>query len=310
MPAINKKQAYLIQGAEILANKNGTAPGLWLETESNVIILLPGPPQELKPMFEDAVWPKLQKFMSRFTARSTLKTTGLTESQIESLISDLYPKFPQVKVTTLAYPGQIEIDLYSSSGHNQQEADENLNRLQTMLLNKLKDNVFSTHGQELEEVVGKLLKLHHKNLAVAESCTGGFLAHRLTNVPGSSEYFLLGITAYSNQAKIKLLDVPAELIEKYGAVSSQVARAMAEGIRKKIQAGIGLGITGIAGPSGGTAAKPVGLVYVALSLPASSQVSKNLFLGQREAVKFQSAQKALDMLRRYLLKVGQERKSK
>ncbi len=304
MPIINKKQAYLIQGAEILANKNGTAPGLWLETESNVIILLPGPPQELKPMFESAVWPKLQKFMSRFTARSTLKTTGLTESQIESLISDLYPKFPQVKVTTLAYPGQIEIDLYSSSSHNQQEADENLNRLQTMLLNKLKDNVFSTHGQELEEVVGKLLKLHHKNLAVAESCTGGFLAHRLTNVPGSSEYFLLGITAYSNQAKIKLLNVPTKLIEKYGAVSSQVAQAMAEGVRKKIQAGIGLGITGIAGPSGGTAAKPVGLVYVALSLPASSQVSKNLFLGQREAVKFQSAQKALDMLRRYLLKVS------
>ncbi len=301
MPPINKKQAYLIEGAEILANKNGTAPGLWLETESKVIILLPGPPQELKPMFERDVWPRLQKFKSRFTARATLKTAGLTESQIESLISNLYPKFPKVKVTTIAYPGQIEITLHSTSSRSQQEADKNLNKLQTSLLQKLKDNVFSTDGQELEEMVGKLLRHHNKKLSVAESCSGGFLGHRLTNVPGSSDYFLLGVIAYSNQAKISLLDVPADLIEKYGAVSSQVAQAMAEGVRKKAQAEIGLGITGIAGPSGGTAAKPVGLVYVALSAAKESQVSKNLFLGQREAVKFQSTQKALDMLRYYLL---------
>ncbi|MFQ5722553.1 MAG: CinA family nicotinamide mononucleotide deamidase-related protein, partial [Candidatus Aminicenantales bacterium] len=310
MPAINKKQAYLIEGAETLANKNGTAPGLWLETESKVIILLPGPPQELKPMFESDVWPRLQKFKIHFTARATLKTAGLTESQIESLISDLYPKFSKVKVTTLAYPGQIEINLHSISSRSQYEADKNLNKLQTLLLQKLKDNVFSTDGQELEEVVGKLLRHHSKKLSVAESCSGGLLGHRLTNVPGSSDYFLLGVIAYSNQAKISLLDVPADLIAKYGAVSPQVAQAMAEGVRKKAQAEIGLGITGIAGPSGGTAAKPVGLVYVALSAARESQVSKNLFLGQREAVKFQSTQKALDMLRYYLLKFNLTNQSK
>lgn len=303
MPAVNKKQAYIIEGAEILENRNGTAPGLWLEEESKIMILLPGPPQELKPMFEKFVWPKLQKLRTEYTSRLVLKTTGLTESKIESLISPLYPKVANLKLTTLAYPGQIEIHINSRSKKGQAEANKRLEKFKKPILLRLKDHVFSTSGEEHEEVVAKLLKANKKSLAVAESCTGGFIAHRLTNVPGSSDYFLQGVVAYSNEAKICQLDVPPDMIEKHGAVSAQVAEAMAVGVKKKADSNLGLAVTGIAGPSGGTPEKPVGLVYVALAWEGGSEVTKNLFLGEREAIKFQSSQKALDMLRRHLLKI-------
>ena len=303
MPAVNKKQAYVIEGAEVLENRNGTAPGLWLEERSKIIILLPGPPQELKPMFERSVWPLLQKLRTEYTARSVLKSTGLTESKIESLISKLYPKVPSLKLTTLAYPGQIEIHISARSKKSQDEAEKNLNKLKKTILQKLQDYVFSTSGEELEDVVGKLLRINKKNLAVAESCTGGFLAHRLTNVPGSSDYFIQGVVAYSNKAKTNLLDVPPDLIKKHGAVSLEVAQVMAIGVRRKAHSNLGVAITGIAGPTGGTQEKPEGLVYVALAWEEGSEVSKNLFLGKREAIKFQSSQKALDMARRHLLKI-------
>jgi len=303
MPAVNKKQAYVIEGAEVLENRNGTAPGLWLEERSKIIILLPGPPQELKPMFERSVWPLLQKLRTEYTARSVLKSTGLTESKIESLISKLYPKVPSLKLTTLAYPGQIEIHISARSKKSQDEAEKNLNKLKKTILQKLQDYVFSTSGGELEDIVGKLLRINKKNLAVAESCTGGFLAHRLTNVPGSSDYFIQGVVAYSNKAKTNLLDVPPDFIKKHGAVSLEVAQVMAIGVRRKAHSNLGVAITGIAGPTGGTPEKPVGLVYVALAWEEGSEVSKNLFLGKREAIKFQSSQKALDMARRHLLKI-------
>lgn len=302
MPDINKKQSYVIEGSEILPNKNGTAPGLWLETEKNIIILLPGPPHELKPMFDDFVWPKLKKLKVEHTSRAVLKTTGLTESEIESFIFDLYPKTPDVKVTTLAYPGQIEIHLTAHSKKSQKKAAEKLNELKDAILLRLEKNIFSQEGEELEEVVGYLLRGDKKTLAVAESCTGGLMGHRITNVPGSSDYFIQGVIAYSNEAKKGLLDVPSDLIEKHGAVSYQVAQAMAQEVRKKAQADLGVGITGIAGPTGGTPEKPVGLVYVALAWDEGCEVTKNLFLGKREAIKFQSSQKALDMIRRHLLK--------
>lgn len=303
MPAVNKKQAYVIEGAEILENRNGTAPGLWLEIGSKIIILLPGPPQELKPMFERFAWPRLQKIRTEYASSTVLKIAGLTESKIESLISPFYPKVSNLKLTTLAYPGQIEIQISAHSKKNQDEAEENLNKLKRAILKKLADNVFSTSGEELEEVVGNLLRSHKKNLAAAESCTGGFLAHRLTNVPGSSDYFIQGVVAYSNQAKTNLLDVPPDLTEKYGAVSSQVAQAMAEGVRKKADSNLGVAITGIAGPTGATPEKPVGLVYVALAWKEGSRVTKNLFLGDRKLIKFQSSQKALDIVRRHLLDI-------
>jgi nicotinamide-nucleotide amidase len=302
MPDINKKQAYVIEGSEVLPNKNGTAPGLWLEIEKKIIILLPGPPHELKPMFDDFVWPKLKKLKVEHASRAVLKTTGLTESEIESLIFDLYPKTPDVKMTTLAYPGQIEIHLTARSKKSQKKAAEKISELKEAILQKLQKNVFSQEGEELEEVVGYLLREDKKTLAVAESCTGGLVGHRITNVPGSSDYFIQGVIAYSNEAKKGLLDVPSDLIEKHGAVSYQVAQAMAQEVRKKAQADLGVGITGIAGPTGASPEKPVGLVYIALAWGDGCKVTKNLFLGKREAIKFQSSQKALDMIRRYLLK--------
>ena len=302
MPEVNKKQSYVIDGAEILENRNGTAPGIWLDTGSKKIMLLPGPPHELKPMFDESAWPHLQEFKTDYTARKVLKITGLTESKIETRILDLYPDDPDLRLTTLASPGQIEIHLSGHSKKNQEEAEEKVQKLENNILGRLKENVFSASGEELEEVVGRLLRLNKKTLAVAESCTGGLLGHRLTDVPGSSDYFLQGVVAYSNEAKIDLLGVSPALVEKHGAVSSQAAEAMAQGMREKARSSLGLAITGIAGPSGGAPEKPVGLVYVALAWDKGSEVVKNLFLGNREKIKFQSSQKALDMVRRHLVK--------
>jgi len=309
MPPVNKKQSYVIDGAEILENRNGTAPGLWLDTGSNKIILLPGPPHELKLMFNESVYPHLQEFKTDYTARKVLKITGLTESKIETLILDLYPDDPYLRLTTLAHPGQIEIHLSSHSKKSQEQADKRVHKLEKNILGRLKENVFSASGEELEEVVGNLLRLNKRTLAVAESCTGGLLGHRLTDVPGSSDYFLQGVVAYSNEAKINALGVSPALIEKYGAVSSQVAEAMAQGIREKARSSLSLAVTGIAGPTGGTPEKPVGLVYIALAWEKGSELKKNLFLGNRDKIKYQSSQKALDMVRRHLAKSKKKKRA-
>lgn len=301
MPAVNKKQAYIIEGAEILVNQKGTAPGLWIETDSNIIVLLPGPPGEIKPMFEDFVWPRLKKFKFKFTFRRVIKTAGLTESYVESQLKKIYPEISDIRLTTLAYPGQIEIHLTAHSYKRLIDARESIDRAQQLIGNALKENVFTVEGRELEDVVGTMLKERHETLAVAESCTGGLLGNRITNVPGSSSYFLLGVVAYSNEAKIHILNVSKKHLDRFGAVSSQTARAMAESARTISKATYGLSITGIAGPSGGTTEKQVGLVYIALSWPGGVKVKKNHFLGDRNAVKFQSSQSALDLLRRHLL---------
>jgi len=310
MPAVNKKQAYIIAGAEVLENRNGTAPGLWLDTGTNKIVLLPGPPPELKPMFESSVLPRLQKFRAGYAVRKVLKIAGLTESMVETMIMNSYPHDPQLSVTTLAFPGQIEIHISAHSKKSKAQAEGSAKRLAKKFLGKLKDNVFSESGEELEEVVGRLLRINKKTLASAESCSGGFLGHRLTNISGSSDYFLTSVVAYSNKAKMNLLGIPSSLLQKYGAVSSQVALAMATSIRERAQSSFGLSITGIAGPTGGTAEKPVGLVYIALAWDKGTEVSKNLFLGKREAIKYQSTQKALDLLRRHLLKAQKSKKTK
>lgn len=305
MPEVNKKQAHIIEGAVVLENKNGTAPGLWIEAGANTVILLPGPPSEVKPMFESEVWPRLQSFRTRHNYRRVIKTAGLTESQIEARLTDIYPKIKNVQLTTLARPGQIVIHLKSQSAKSVSQAKKRVDQATTLLCEALEDSVFSTEGKELEEVIGIFLKGKHQTVAVAESCTGGLLGHRITNVPGSSSYFIHGILAYSNSAKIDLLGVSPDIIEKHGAVSPQAAEAMAAGIRKKANATYGISITGIAGPSGGTKEKPVGLVYTGLAHSREVVVEKNLFLGDRDAIKFQSSQKALDMLRRHLSNTGQ-----
>ncbi len=301
MPNVNKKQAFVIDDSDVLINKWGTAPGLWVESGSHFIILLPGPPQEIKPMFEEYVWPRMQKFRAGYSSRRIIKTAGLTESRVETYLADIYPKITGICLTTLARPGQIEIHLTSSSKHSLHRAHQIILQAEKLICSVLKENVFSTSGEELEEAVGKMLIKNRETLAVAESCSGGFLGNRITDVPGSSAYFLRGVVAYSNEAKTELLDVSAESIKIHGAVSRQVGRDMARGIRKKSNATYGLSITGIAGPSGATADKPVGLVYTSLAFDGGTKVQKNLFLGDRSAIKFQSTQKALDMLRRYLL---------
>ncbi len=302
MPSVNKKQAYIIEGAEILNNKNGTAPGLWIEFASKIFILLPGPPLELKTMFEDQVLPRLLNLRQGYQARLVLKIVGLTESKTESLISDLYPEENGLEMTTLAYPGQIEIHLTGFSISSFKQAENRTIKLSMLIRDRLREHVFSVSGEKLEEVLGKLLSRDHSTLATAESCTGGLLGHRITNVPGSSDYFLQGVQVYSNTAKIKLLGISEALIETQGAVSQKVAEKMAEKIREKAQSSYGLAITGIAGPGGGTKEKPVGLVYTSLAWKNGVTTDKNLFSGNREIIKFRSSQKALDMLRRFLTK--------
>jgi nicotinamide-nucleotide amidase len=302
MPSINEKQAYVIEGADVLENKNGTAPGLWLTERKNIFVLLPGPPRELKPMFEASVRPRLQKFQAGYSARKILKITGLTESKVETLISDLYPDRSALKLTVLSYPGQIELHITSYSENSLSDAEKRMKDLEISLLDRLGDNVFSSSGKEIEEVIGENLRDQKMTVAIAESCTGGFLGHRITNVSGSSDYFLQGVQVYSNEAKTRLLDIPSELIEKNGAVSEIVAEYMARQIREKANADYGIGITGVAGPTGGSKEKPVGLVYVSLAWLGGVSVSKRIFLGNRDTIKYQSSQKALDMLRRHMLK--------
>jgi nicotinamide-nucleotide amidase len=307
MPDVNKKQAFVIEDSVALINRWGTAPGLWVDSEANTIIMLPGPPHEIKPMFEEYVWPRLQKFQSKYSDRRVIKTAGLTESKIETYLEDIYPKISDISLTTLARPGQIEIHLTSFSNRSLFQARQHLLRAEKLICSALDENVFSTSGEELEEVVGKILDRNRETLAVAESCSGGFLGNRITDVPGSSAYFLQGVVTYSNEAKMNVLDVSAEKLKIHGAVSPQVARAMAAGIRKRANSTYALSITGIAGPSGATADKPVGLVYTSLAFDGGTKVHKNLFLGDRSAIKFQSTQKALDMLRRHLLQAKRKK---
>lgn len=301
MPEVNKKQAYVISGAEALPNNNGTAPGIWLDIDYKILILLPGPPREAFPMFESEVIPRLEKYRQGYRETSVLKISGLTESKIEALISDLHPQETELSLTILAKPGQIELHTSGYSSSSQTEAATKVGHLESRLQERLKLNIFSRDGRELEEVVAELLLMENKTIATAESCTGGLLGHRITNVPGSSQYYIQGVQAYSNSAKGILLGVPDELLADHGAVSSEVAASMAAGIREKAEADFGLAITGIAGPGGGTPEKPVGLVYTTLAFNKGLKTEKNVFLGDRETIKFRASQKALDMLRLFLL---------
>ncbi len=301
MTSSNEKQAFVIKGSEFIENRVGTAPGLWIEESGFTAVLLPGPPIELKTMFESGVMPRMEKYRNGFNFRKILKITGITESGIETLVSDLYPKSPEIEMSVLAYPGQIEIHITSHSLSSSEKAASMIDPLIKSLKGRLKNNIFSEKNEELEEVVGKLLLKKKQTLSTAESCTGGLLGHRITNIPGSSSYFLQGVQVYSNQAKKELLEIDEDVIKKHGAVSAEVAGQMAEGIRKKSVSDFGLAITGIAGPGGGTKEKPVGLVFTALSWNNGTKVDKNQFLGLRGSVKFQATQKAMDMLRRHIL---------
>jgi nicotinamide-nucleotide amidase len=301
MPPSNLRQAYVVEGAEVLVNERGTAPGLWIADAGRTLVLLPGPPGELQPMCEAGVWPRLAGDRRGFMTRIVLKTTGRTESELETRIAGLYPKDAGRRLTVLSQPGQVELHVSAYSGTEASEAERKARALAEEIKLLLGDHLFSDDGAELEEVVGRLLIPARLSLAAAESCTGGLLGHRITSVPGSSAYFLEGFVTYSNRAKIDRLGVPEETIAALGAVSPETARAMAEGARARSGADLALAVTGIAGPSGGTEEKPVGLVFIALASVDGIEVVRNRFFGDRSRVIFQSSQKALDMLRRHLL---------
>ncbi|HUZ45033.1 MAG TPA: competence/damage-inducible protein A [Terriglobia bacterium] len=300
MPQNNVRQALIPEGAEWLENKNGTAPGIWIQHDPKIIVMLPGPPRELEALFEAECLPRLKSLAPGEWIRTrVLKVTGLPESEVDERIAPLYTPYQNPVTTILSASGAIEVHLRA---HAPSEAEAQ--RLATELSEKIElalgDHVFSTHGETLEEVVGMYLVMKQKTLATAESCTGGLLSERLTRVPGSSDFYLGGAVCYSNRLKTRFAGVPPTLIEEHGAVSRPVAQALAEGIRLRANASVGIGITGIAGPSGGTPGKPVGLVFIGLADERGTEVREFRFPGDRERVRLLSSQFALEMLRRRL----------
>jgi nicotinamide-nucleotide amidase len=297
----NRRQALVPRGALVLHNIRGTAPGLWLEREGTGILILPGPPREMEPMLDQFVAERLKPLAAgRRLFRRVVRITGRPESEVDAIAHPAYSTWTSNRVpiatTILAKMGQIELHL-TADAPGEQAAHEALEAAVQQLVEVLGRSVYSTDGRAIEEVIGDMLRERAMTVAVAESCTGGLLASRITDVPGSSDYFDRGVVCYSNEAKSELLGVPAELIAAHGAVSEPVARAMASGIRDRAHASAGIGVTGIAGPGGGTPEKPVGTVAVAVVTPAGESVRTFHFVGPRDMVKFQSAQAAMNMLR-------------
>lgn len=302
MPANNAKQADLIDGAEVLPNANGTAPGQWLDTvvgeHRKLVVLLPGPPSELKPMFIAECLPRLTIALPpRHIAHRVLKIAMLPESEVDARLAPIYTRFTDVETTILAHAGEIQLHLQCAKAILE-VAQGRVNELASRVEEEMEDSIFSSHGESLEQIVLYYLEIRGATVAVAESCTGGLVAQRLTSISGSSRSFLGGAVVYSDALKTQFADVPEELIEEKGAVSREVAEALARGIRRRTQATLGIGITGIAGPSGGSEAKPVGLVYIALDDGKEISVCEKHFRGDRERVRWLASQQALDMLRR------------
>ena len=302
MPETNKRQAFVIKGSEILPNPNGSAVGMLLEKDGKFLVVLPGPPRELKPMFETYVLPKLRERAGEiFVKRRILRVAGMGESAVDELIASVYKTFPNVETSILFNRSEIEIYL-TMTAKTETEAETVLEELSAKIIEKLGVAVFAANGELMEEVVGALLKEKGKTLAVAESCTGGLIAERLTEISGSSAYFIEGVVAYHNEAKIRTLNVSKELIENKGAVSAEVAEAMAQGMRERAKTDYAISITGIAGPTGGSEEKPVGLVYIGYADEMKMKSIKIMLPGDRYLIRWRSSQAALDLLRREILK--------
>jgi nicotinamide-nucleotide amidase len=301
MPASVQVQAMIPEGATVLPNPNGTAPGLAMDAGKKCLILLPGPPRELRPMFRDSVVPLLRhKFplATKFLCH-TFKTTGLGESVVEEKIApSLQPLVRQgLEIAYCARVGEVDVRLAARG----EKAGELVEEGKETVANLLGPIIFGTDDDSLEAVVVRLLTARNKTLAVAESCTGGYIAHRLTNVPGASKVFLGGVISYSNAVKQRQLGVSAESLRRHGAVSKAVAQEMAEGTRRRLHADYALAVTGIAGPGGGTAKKPVGTAFIALSESKKTLVQLQYSPVDRETFKFVVSQRALDLLRNSLL---------
>jgi len=301
----NLKQADVITGAVALHNANGSAPGQWIsgkyEGREIMIMLLPGPPHELKALFDEQCMGRLRaKLPVQFIATRVLKIGLIAESQADARVAPIYKRYTDVQTTILAGAGEIQLHL-KTRGTSLEAAQSRVDQLAEEVEEELGDSVFSDNGDSLEQIVGYYLQMRDTSLAVAESCTGGLLAERITSVSGSSRYFLGGAVVYSNAMKTVFADVPPDLIERHGAVSREVASALAEGIRNRCGASLGLAITGVAGPTGGTEQKPVGLVFHALASEKGTQVEERKFPGDRTRIRWYASQQALDMVRRKLM---------
>ena len=300
----NVKQADRIAGAEILKNSRGTAPGQWIETtcegQRRLLILLPGPPHELEGMFNDLCFERLKQILpEQHLATCELKIAMVAESTADLRAAKIYQQFPAIETTILAKAGEVQFHL-KARGATRQEAEAQIEKLAMLLEEEFADEIFSSGGESLEQIVGYFLQMRGATLAVAESCTGGMLAERITSVSGSSRYFMGGALVYSNAAKRDFCGVPPLLLESDGAVSRTVAASLAEGIRQRMKTTLGIGITGVAGPTGGSEEKPVGLVYVALADGKHTEVVEKRFSGDRHRIRWFATQLALDLLRRKL----------
>jgi nicotinamide-nucleotide amidase len=301
------RQSDVIEGATILPNAVGSAPGQWLDITDDgnhkLVVLLPGPPEELKPLFDAECKPRLAAALPKnHLARRVLRMALIQESRVDSRTAPIYQQFPDVETTILA--GNAEIQLhFLCVKPTLAEAESRVDSLLDLVASEMGDDIFSFNGESLEEVVLLMLGLHNHTLSIAESCTGGLLGERLTTIPNSSRVFLGGAIAYSDRSKTALADVPAYLLAEHGAVSDQVARSLAEGIRRRTGSTLAVSITGIAGPAsarGLDATKPVGLVYIALADGKDTQVKQFQITGDRDRVRLWSTQYALEMLRHYL----------
>jgi nicotinamide-nucleotide amidase len=301
----NEKQADVIEGATILPNKLGSAPGQWLDTivgkHRKLAMLLPGPPHELKAMFEEECLPRLKEIVpKRHIATRVLKAAMIGESAADARIAPIYTQYKDVDTTILAHLGDIELRL-SCAKPIADLAQQRVDDLAGKLEEELDEFIYSSQGESLEQIVLYHLEMRGDTLAVAESCTGGMVAERLTSVSGSSRSFVGGAVVYSNRLKTELAGVDPTLIAKHGAVSQEVAVALAEGIRERCGSTLGLGVTGIAGPGGGTEEKPVGLVFVAVCDADGTDCIEKRFSGDRAGVRFYASQQGLDMVRRRLM---------
>jgi competence/damage-inducible protein CinA-like protein len=301
----NAKQADVLSGAAVLPNPVGSAPGQWIsgkyDGKERILMLLPGPPHELKAIFEGECISRLRaKVPPLHIAMRVLKMAMLPESQVDARVAPIYKTYSDVQTTILAGAGEIQLHLRCRK-ESQAAAEARVEELAEKIENELGDAVFSRKNESLEQIVSYLLQMRSLTLAVAESCTGGLLAQRITSLSGSSRYFLGGAIVYANELKTQFASVPKALIQKHGAVSREVAQAMAEGIRQRCLSSYGIGITGVAGPTGGTEEKPVGLVYVALAGDEGTQVVERSFPGDRKRIRWFATQQALEMIRRALL---------
>jgi nicotinamide-nucleotide amidase len=305
MSANNAKQADVLEGATVLPNPNGTAPGQWLsgkfDGRERIVILLPGPPHELKALFEAECRERLRTKLPRaFLATRVLKVAMLGESAVDARVAPIYKRFGDVQTTILAGAGEIQLH-FKSRAESLEAAQARVDEAADAVEEELDDAVYSRNGESLEQIVGYWLQMRNATLAVAESCTGGLLGERLTSVSGSSRYFAGGAIVYANAVKTELAGVPADMIERHGAVSREVAAALAEGIRYRCEATFGVGITGVAGPGGGTPEKPVGLVFHALASASGTEVIERNFPGDRKRIRWFATTLGLDMVRKKLM---------